>query len=363
MKRTLLYKPLIGLALISLAGPSYAAVVIRRVLQAGLVAAIGIGLSGCGTSQGAIWPAFGTYRMPYNNGIEAKVWQDFETHSPLLGRYDLKALDNAGIQGGPYPVVAAADGWIRKIEDSNSGGDEVPNNYVWMEHPYPFCQADGVTWPGKPANYDDTCIPCASDFCNEWTKYSHLVTNSVTVDATRAEDDFVRAGALLGFEGGVGARKPHLHWEVAKLDPADPIDDDGFAKDWSSGGWVGSPNLLPSICGGIGIMDQGETYMAAPCVSPEAASGGMQDIAVSVRGTWLGRSVAASGRLKFSALDRQNRMTLSTFALDGPVSLDATTYGATPSSQVSASFLRQARMIRPVTFTIGRDGNGRFPAD
>jgi hypothetical protein len=53
MKRTLLYKPLIGLALISLAGPSYAAVVIRRVLQAGLVAAIGIGLSGCGTSQGA----------------------------------------------------------------------------------------------------------------------------------------------------------------------------------------------------------------------------------------------------------------------------------------------------------------------
>ena len=49
-------------------------------------------------------------------------------------------------------VVAAADGWIRFIVDSNTG-HTTGNNFVWIEHPAPYCQAAGVTWPGKPANY------------------------------------------------------------------------------------------------------------------------------------------------------------------------------------------------------------------
>ena len=174
--------------------------VVRRAGLAGLVGALAMVAAGCHTSHGTTWPAFGTYRMPYSSGIEVKVSRDFETHNPI-GRYDLKAKPNEFLGYGPFPVVAAADGWIRFIEDQNSGSDPTDDNFVWIEHPYPFCQPPAVTWPGKPADYDDTCIQCLGDFCNEWTKYAHVAKDSVTVHAGRSVGDFVSAGTLLGLEG------------------------------------------------------------------------------------------------------------------------------------------------------------------
>lgn len=247
------------------------------VVLCGLAFVLMAGLVGCETKQGPTWPAFGKYRLPYEDGTEVRVSNDFETHSPV-GKYDL-----VGVAGAPgqteWIIVAAADGWIRFLVDSNEENpDDDPhahNNYIWIEHPYPFCQPTGVTWPGKPADYDETCIPCLSGDCwNESTKYSHIRKDSGKF-ANIAVGDFVTAGTILGVEDEVGhANESHLHWELAKLDPSNPLGgqsgqgvptNHGWVYDWSGGAWVGSPNVLPSICGGIGVMKDGETYTAAPC--------------------------------------------------------------------------------------------------
>jgi hypothetical protein len=217
-----------------------------------------------------------------------------------------------------------------------------------------------VTWPGKPANYDNNCIQCLSGFCNEWTKYSHLATNSVTANAGLSPGDFVQAGTLLGYEGSVGTSNQHLHWEVARLDPSDLFqnvpggDANGWPHDWSNGGWVGSPNLLPHLCGVPGYLDKNEFHTAEGC--PDTANApmgkGSGDVAANVRWTWQGQTVSATALVSFVGPDARNRITLSGFALDRPVSLEGTT-----------TVLNTARLIRPVVFTLGRDGTARIPAD
>jgi murein DD-endopeptidase MepM/ murein hydrolase activator NlpD len=317
-----------------------------------LIAMLGVALAGCQTSHGATWPAFGTYRLPYSTGTTVKVWQDFETHDPI-GRYDLHAESGPSGAGAPFTVVAAADGWIRIIRDFNVGGDEADNNYVWIEHPYPFCQGAGVTWPNKPADYAQTCIPCLGNFCNEWTKYTHVATNSVTA-AGRYEGDLVLAGTPLGQEGSVGSEQQHLHWEVARLDPDHPVSDDagGWPEDWSNNSWIGSPDLLPSICG-IGLLEKNDLHVATSCPASSrlGTKEGANDVAASVRWTWQGRTVTASARVRFTGPDSRKRMTLAAFALDQPISVDG------------AVVIDRARLIRPVTFTLRQDGTGEFPAD
>jgi hypothetical protein len=328
------------------------AALVVRAQKAALVAILGIVATACQTSAGATWPAFGTYRIPYADNTQIKVWQDFITHSPD-GRYDLK-----GQGAGPFAVVAAASGWVRVVSDQNVGGDEANNNYVWIEHPYPFCQAEGVTWPGKPAGYDDTCIQCLGEFCNEWTKYSHLQTNSATGTAGLTPGEFVQAGTLVGYEGSVGAPSQHLHWEVARLDPADLFqhvdggEENGWPHDWSGGGWVGSPDLLPRLCGVPGYLDQNEFHTAVGCSDTANAPATGGNAVANLRWNWQGRTASATGVVKFSGPDKQNRITVSGFALDQPVSLDGTTI-----------VVHAARLIRPVTFTLARDGSARIAAD
>jgi len=314
-----------------------------------LIAVSAVALAGCQTSHGATWPAFGTYRLPYSTGTTVKVWQDFETHSPL-GRYDLHAESGPAGAGAPFTVVAAADGWIRIIQDFNAGGDEADNNYVWIEHPYPFCQGPGVTWPNKPDDYDETCIQCLGSFCNEWTKYTHVATDSVT-NIGRFEGEFVLAGTPLGHEGSVGTEQQHLHWEVARLDPDNPIDgiSGGWPFDWSDGGWVGSPDLLPSICG-IGVLEQNDIHVALSCPASSHLAPG-RDVVANVRWTWQGRTMTASARMRFTAPDSRKRMTLAAFSLDQPITVDG------------AVMIERAHLIRPVTFTLRPDGTGEFPAD
>ena len=145
--------------------------------------------------------AQGEYRMPYENGTVVEVVNDHVTHStPKAYMYDIKAQNPT-----PATVVAAAPGWVRFIDDSHEEPTS-DNNYVWIEHPYPFCPVDAsrATWPGKPANYDATCVPCDRDFCNEWTTYAHMTKNSVRVDAGLSEGDWVEAGDFLGYEDDVG---------------------------------------------------------------------------------------------------------------------------------------------------------------
>ena len=324
---------------------------ISRLAPVALTALLAVTLGGCQTDKGATWPALGTYRLPYADGTQVYVSNDFTTHSPD-GRYDLRGED-----GGPYAVVAAADGWIRYIVDSNVGHGTGDNNFVWIEHPYPYCQAQGVTWPGKPGNYDQTCVPCAGTRCNEWTKYSHMSPGSTTGDAGLVEDQWITAGTFLGYEDDIGkATGDHLHWEVTKVDPDQPFGTDpedvanGWARDWSDGGWLGSPNVLPSICG-IGILYDGDTHTAGPC--PGASMS--QPVALSL--AWQppsNQTVAATAAVLVDGPDHAGRVTLAGLQLTSPVVF---AYGA---SQVTVSSLR---LVRPATVSLDHDGLGRLPAD
>lgn len=138
------------------------------------------------------------YRLPYMAGVNVTINNDHYTHDPL-GRYDLKGTGNGGDCGTNYPIVAAAEGIIRRIVDNHSvhGPDCNSNctdfnNYVWIEH------ANG-----------------------EWTKYSHMKYNSTTGDAGLSVGDQVCAGTFLGYECDIGkASGPHLHFEVRH--PNDP---------------------------------------------------------------------------------------------------------------------------------------------
>jgi hypothetical protein len=232
--------------------------------------------------------ASGEYRMPYEDGTQVWVENDHVTHgSPRSYMYDLEARN-----ASPAEVVAAAPGWIRWIEDGNQEPTN-ENNFVWIEHPYPFCpvRADRSNWPGKPANYDATCIPCGRDFCNEWTTYAHLTKDSVRGIAGLSVGDWVEAGDFLGFEDAVGvAYGVHLHWHVSVMPPtAFPICnghylpcDTLFDAELSE-----LPELIPIVChqDGRSVLWRTGRYTAGDCAAQAPPRGG-----VVLQGQLRGRS-------------------------------------------------------------------------
>src|ERR1700744_4039592 len=144
------------------------------------------------TALPALRPSMGSYRLPFADGTSVKVFDNFYTHRPI-GRIDLFAIGAAG----PFRVVAAAAGRVVAIQDSfneqQSGraAADCHNNYVWITHPN-----------------------------GEWTNYSHLAHNSVTVGARLKVGDQVAAGTYLGDEDAIGcaigcAMLKHVHFEVA----------------------------------------------------------------------------------------------------------------------------------------------------
>ncbi|TDD62654.1 hypothetical protein E1263_02755 [Kribbella antibiotica] len=167
--------------------------------------------------------SIGEYRLGYKAGTKVKVTNDVLAHSPL-GRIDM-----SGVSAGPeYQIAAARTGTIKYIVDTNSEPTS-DNNYVWLEH------ADG-----------------------EWTKYSHVQTDSVTSRGHKV-GDVVTAGTVLGIEGDVGkADGDHLHFEVSvPYNLASPI---------NSAGFMAGLNRNPVICGAPGnALFRGETYTATSC--------------------------------------------------------------------------------------------------
>ena len=128
----------------------------------------------------------------------------------------------------------------------------------------------------------------------------------------------------------------------------------GAPNDWSNGNWVGSPDVLPSICG-IGIMKEDETYLAVACEASRAGTVVLRERAAGLLWNWQGQSVAASGLLRYSGPDRENRVTLT--------ALDIRDSGHLSWLPGMVATPRRARLVRPLTFTLGRDGTARFPAD
>lgn len=186
-------------------------------------------LTGCVPGQSVL-----VYRLPYANGSDVAVWQDHTTHSPP-GRVDLKGANGSS----PYAVVAAHTGVVRLIVDdltANCCGGSCGNNYVWLEHPL-----------------------------REWSKYSHLATNSVRGDAGLSEGDVVLAGQFLGWESNVGracgsGNGVHLHFETGEPDdPANPLQG-------GNGGFLQGTVRPPRFCNVAGQnVVQGRTETAAHC--------------------------------------------------------------------------------------------------
>jgi Peptidase family M23 len=182
----------------------------------------------------------GVYRIPYYDGTPVRCTADDTTHSPP-NRIDLTAQGDDRFN----LVVATGDGIVRLIVDNfcenRPGLDPCNNNYVWIEH------SNG-----------------------EWTKYSHMIRNSVRRGAGVSEGLRVRAGRILGIEGDVGcADGQHLHFEVAELgadsaaarNPVDckaasnPIGCDGVLKDKSR-------NRVPVISNvPLNKFEEGEEYV------------------------------------------------------------------------------------------------------
>lgn len=173
------------------------------------------------------------YRLPYADGTQVNVWTDHLTHSPK-NRLDLRGVGGTA----PYPVVAAHTGIVRLIIDSYTQvccGGSCPNNYIWLEH-----------------------------LGGEWTKYSHLATNSVTGDAGLSIGDLVLAGEFLGYESNIGTCSRHLHTEVGVPDdPANPIQNPNVV---GNSGYLVGKNRIPRFCGVPGLTAvAGDTYTAASC--------------------------------------------------------------------------------------------------
>jgi hypothetical protein len=177
----------------------------------------------------------GTYRLPFADGTQVKVFWDFTTHRPP-GRVDILAINGSE----PYRVAAAAAGRVAAIEDRyskrQSGGPGVvcQQNYVWIAHPN-----------------------------GEWTNYSHLAQDSATKKAGLKIGDAVRAGQYLGNEGEVGcAMFKHVHFEVAVPDPKNPLDSGGFLTDNENA----KRERNPRFCGVAGDNAvEGQVYAAIPC--------------------------------------------------------------------------------------------------
>jgi hypothetical protein len=196
----------------------------------------------------AIDSSRGVYRIPYANGTEVKVTRDHLEHGK--GRIDM-----AGRGGGPYRIVAAADGTIRFIEDGfdkrldcdGLADSEKKNNFVWIEH------ANG-----------------------EWSKYSHMAKGSTTGKAKLRVGQFVRAGTYLGDESDVGcADGDHLHFEIGIPRATNPLTSTGgFLADNKDG----HRNRVPRICGiPGGVFRDEQTYTARDV--PGAIQSGSREVA------------------------------------------------------------------------------------
>ena len=122
------------------------------------------------------------YRVPYSIDATAGEYVKVNSQNVLQlghGGFDLTGRpripwDEMGPPLG-YPLVAVADGWVRRIVDSNTGcckGCQDCNNQLWIEHDR-----------------------------GEFTAYYHIAPGSATVSV----GDPVQQGDVIAFEGDVGS--------------------------------------------------------------------------------------------------------------------------------------------------------------
>lgn len=176
----------------------------------------------------------GLYRLPYADGTQVKVFDDFDTHRPS-GRIDFFAIEVPS----PVKIVAAADGIVVAVQDdlseqqSGRAAKDCHNNYVWIAH------SNG-----------------------EWSNYSHVAYHSASETAGLRKGMKVAAGQFIGYEGAVGcAMLDHVHFEVARP-AADALDEGGFLRDNEDG----KREVRPRFCTAPGqSVAKDRIYIANPC--------------------------------------------------------------------------------------------------
>lgn len=254
---------------------------------------LGLGLLGLGSvlAQNPQWlpVSEGVYRLPYADNTTVAFSNDHTSHPASLNRIDL-----TGAGGGPYTVVAAGAGWIRIIVENNDttcpnqepgtaipthdlDGDGVTtaleNQQVQQaacggySGPSSFCcerhfEANGGNCPGA-----GTCLNVPNNFVwmehpnGEWTKYTHMQRGSIgpgpdnngNPGAGRFLSEFINAGEALGIEGDVGiAGGPHVHFEVAVPNYFDtgPGNPPATVANWfTAGGFLVNDGVLDDVDG------------------------------------------------------------------------------------------------------------------
>ena len=208
----------------------------------------------------------GVYRIPFADGTRVMFGADHASHPIMRNRIDMQGIPSRG----RYQVVAAADGWIDRIVDTNSTFCPLP---PVADKPDPCHGYDGPSASCCVRN-DPTCnASCVNNFVwirhanGEYTRYAHLQTQSVT-DLGWREGNEIRSGEVLGLEGDVGfATGPHLHFEVAYPDdPADFVTRGGALNDDADqdSADFNHQNRIPYFCD-YGFAVGNETVAAAAC--------------------------------------------------------------------------------------------------
>ncbi len=219
------------------------------------------------------------YRVPYASGTDVHISRDHYTHAPV-GRYDMSGNSNGSSCSNNYIIVAAAAGYVRRIEDDHDvhGPDCTENcsdynNYVWIEH------ANG-----------------------EWTKYSHMKKNSTKVNAGLVVGEFVQSGQMLGYECEIGqASGPHLHFVVRH--PNDPAN----VQISILGGFMSNAvHRIPVICGQTkNYFEGGDDVVSAGCASCNTNIGlfmsNLNFVANKVFAILTGGNITSSVNVTFSS--------------------------------------------------------------
>ncbi len=167
----------------------------------------------------------GVYRLPYDNGTSVRFSNAHDSHPTTLNRTDMTGQGN-----GPFTVVAAGAGVIRRIQDENntfcpnSGINDVNSPTAQQHQQAQNAVCNGYNGPSASCCERDNpaCnASCLNNFIwiehpnGEWSKYTHIRRNSAD-NLGRFEGESVNAGDEIGIEGDVGiASGPHVHFEVA----------------------------------------------------------------------------------------------------------------------------------------------------
>ena len=262
--------------------------------------------------------AQGVFRFPYEDDTEVRVSNSHDLHR--------NRLDLVGQGGGPYQIVAAAAGTVRRVVDNNNtfcprppaslagfnpNGGVLPFDFdgdnrvstAEMQQAialnplnFTIIQAAATTVCASYTGASMCCmrgieglvppLPCvatgapAAATCTAgadgdgpnnyiWIEHENRewtkYTHMPLNGAQVSEGDAVDAGEVIATQGDVGiATGPHLHFHIAALDSVSDIGGTGFAVDDDGVAGINWRHRVPVFCQ-LGLLADEEIVTAVAC--------------------------------------------------------------------------------------------------